>query len=163
MPCLVPPEVFLCHVPLTPSPEPSVGTGHSCCRPSGWAGFSQLSPWQGRLSVVGKPACCWKSTAVTLCRAERAPCRSHCISGWKRKETFYGNFFNDFPIFFLGKLSAITYSVPEGINYSLVLIVRISYSELLDVMSSLDRVRGHMAFLFPSFFPCSVLSVRLLV
>lgn len=127
----------------------------------GW--FLTTVTLAGRLSVVGKPAHCWKSTAVTLCRAERAPCRSHCISGWKRKETFYGNFFNDFPIFFLGKLSAITYSVPEGINYSLVLIVRISYSVLLDVMSALDRVRGHMAFLFPSFFPCSVLSVRLLV
>lgn len=80
------------------------------------------------------------------------------------KETFYGNFFNDFPIFFfLGKLSAITYSVPEGINYSLELIVCISYSELLDALPGLDRARGHMAFLFSFVFPCSVLSVRLLV
>lgn len=68
-----------------------------------------------------------------------------------------------FQFFFLAELSAITYSVPEGINYSLELIVRISYSELLDVMPGLDRARGHMAFLFSSFFPCSVLSVRLLV
>lgn len=68
-----------------------------------------------------------------------------------------------FQFFFLGKLSAIAHSVPEGINYSLELIVRISFSELLDVMSALDRARGHMAFLFPSFFPYSALSVRLLV
>lgn len=81
----------------------------------------------------------------------------------KKKQHFVVIFSMTFQFFFLGKLSAITYSVPEGINYSLELIVRISYSELLDVVSALDRVRGHMAFLFPSFFPYSVLSVRLLV
>lgn len=46
----------------------------------------------------------------------------------KKKKHFMVIFFNDFPIFFfffLGELSAITSSVPEGINYSLELIVRI--------------------------------------
>lgn len=81
----------------------------------------------------------------------------------KKKQHFVVIFSMTFQFFFLGKLSAITYSVPEGINYSLELIVRISYSELLDVVSALDRARGHMAFLFPSFFLYSVLSVRLLV
>jgi len=58
-----------------------------------------------------------------------------------------------FQFFVLGELSAITYSVPEGINYSLELIVCVSYSELLDAMLGSDRARGHMAFLFSSFFP----------
>lgn len=48
-----------------------------------------------------------------------------------------------FQFFFsLGELSAITYSVPEGINYSLELIVCISYSELLDAMPWLGASEG---------------------
>lgn len=63
--------------------------------------------------------------------------------------------------FSLGKLSATTYSVPEGINYSLELIVCTPSSEPLDVLPGLDGAQGSHGVPFFILSPWSVLSVRL--